>query len=103
MQAIDFIRPLSPFVPVLQIYAHSPQSTKIIYFKQIIVYICFMKKKPGAPTKPVNDIKRSMTCSVSNTTSDKAIKHFGNRGKAIELAVKYHTYILGAESAKNEL
>lgn len=62
------------------------------------------KKKgaAGAPKKPVKHRKVSMTCSVTPDVSTKAIKLFGSRGNAIELAVKHKDYILGYEkTAKN--
>jgi len=57
----------------------------------------------GAPHKKEKEKKRSMTCSISETTSDNAIRLFGNRGTAIELAVKHHKHIKGFEKKANKI
>jgi len=63
------------------------------------------KKGAGAPYKPVKHRKKSMTCSITPDISNKSIKLFGSRGKAIELAVKHKDYILSYEKTakKNTL
>jgi hypothetical protein len=59
------------------------------------------KKDVGAPKKKELHKKKSMTCSISKQTSDKAIKLYNSRGKAIELAVKYSVIILEKEAKSN--
>lgn len=58
--------------------------------------------KPGSRRVKPKDLKKGYAATLTESMNESAKKKYGTLGKAVELAVKYHEYILGKEKEIKE-